>query len=539
MFDPIYLPATWHLNLKNNFNIAKNKFFCLLIGLIWTGILLFFWITGYGYTNSFNDMISQIPTRDYGIVLDCGSSGTRVFVYTWNRPPPDSDELLDISPLNDDFNQPVQLKVEPGLSSFANRPEAVIDYITPLLRVAEKHIPSDRHSETVLYMLATAGMRMIPEADQNIILSELRANVPKVTNFIFSDNHVDIISGKEEGVYAWISANYVLNRLKINPNGERAPSVGIIDMGGGSVQIAFEVPSQDQIPPDDFSQFNLGAKDTSHLEYKLFVTTHLGFGANVAMDNYRNMLVDQFQDQAISDPCLPSGATHSQDGVEFIGTGNYTACFSSLKPLLHKGTCSALDQTCSLNGHFQPSFDSVSEFFGFSEFFYTSEDCLHLAGRWNYDLFRKEAASYCATKWSKLQENWKADKYKADANRLKHQCFKSAWVPMVLHNGFNFPTHHKKLTTLQTIGGTEVQWALGALIFKSRFLPLREERISAAGVTHSHRISNFDSSLVLLIICMSFVIGFLLLNLKRIISQNRSTVYVRLPTRRRLEEDIV
>ena len=44
---------------------------------------------------------------------------------------------------------------------------------------------------------------------------------------------------------------------------------------------------------------------------------------------------------------------------------------------------------------------------------------------------------------------------------------------MVLHNGFNFPTHHKKLTTLQTIGGTEVQWALGALIFKSRFLPLR------------------------------------------------------------------
>ena len=42
----------------------------------------------------------------------------RVFVYTWNRPPPDSDELLDISPLNDDFNQPVQLKVEPGLSSF-------------------------------------------------------------------------------------------------------------------------------------------------------------------------------------------------------------------------------------------------------------------------------------------------------------------------------------------------------------------------------------------------------------------------------------
>ena len=44
---------------------------------------------------------------------------------------------------------------------------------------------------------------------------------------------------------------------------------------------------------------------------------------------------------------------------------------------------------------------------------------------------------------------------------------------MVLHEGFNFPKKGKKLTTLQTIHNTEVQWALGALISKTRFLPLR------------------------------------------------------------------
>ena len=71
-------------------------------------------------------------------------------------------------------------------------------------------------------------------------------------------------------------------------------------MGGGSVQIAFEVENQGQISQEDFSQFNLGAKLTSHLDYKLFVTTHLGFGANIAMDNYREMMVDIYQDQAIS-----------------------------------------------------------------------------------------------------------------------------------------------------------------------------------------------------------------------------------------------
>ena len=31
MFDPIYLPATWHLNLKNNFNIAKVIFLDFII----------------------------------------------------------------------------------------------------------------------------------------------------------------------------------------------------------------------------------------------------------------------------------------------------------------------------------------------------------------------------------------------------------------------------------------------------------------------------------------------------------------------------
>ena len=52
--------------------------------------------------------------------------------------------------------------------------------------------------------------------------------------------------------------------------------------------------------------------------------------------------------------------------------------------------------------------------------------------------------------------------------------------------------------------------------------PIHFRQDEVTGVaTHVHHISSFDSSLVLLIICMSLVIGFLLINLKRIISQNR------------------
>ena len=89
------------------------------------------------------------------------------------------------------------------------------DHVRPLLDLAAAHIPTDRHSETVLYMLATAGMRMLPLSDQNAILTHLRQAVPTLSNFVFSDSHAAIITGKEEGIYAWISANYVLNRLKV------------------------------------------------------------------------------------------------------------------------------------------------------------------------------------------------------------------------------------------------------------------------------------------------------------------------------------
>ena len=73
------------------------------------------------YVSNFNDVLYQKTEEvlDYGVVLDCGSSGTRVFVYQWHRAPPSqTNELLDIRPLLDQYGHPVQLKVEPGLSSF-------------------------------------------------------------------------------------------------------------------------------------------------------------------------------------------------------------------------------------------------------------------------------------------------------------------------------------------------------------------------------------------------------------------------------------
>ena len=50
----------------------------------------------------------------YGIVLDCGSSGTRVFIYYWPDHNGNPEHLLNIQQMIDRDGKPVRMKVRPG-----------------------------------------------------------------------------------------------------------------------------------------------------------------------------------------------------------------------------------------------------------------------------------------------------------------------------------------------------------------------------------------------------------------------------------------
>ena len=131
----------------------------------------------------------------------------------------------------------------------------------------------------------------------------------------------------------------------------------------------------------------------------------------------------------VLDPCYPKGLTVTvENDFDLIGTGDFDSCRQSLIPLLNKTHCRNDSDTCSLDGAFQPSLSSTNDFFGFSEFYYTSQDCLKIAGKWDLDLFSQKSREYCGTEWGTLMQNLKSKMYLADENRLKDQCFKSAWV---------------------------------------------------------------------------------------------------------------
>ncbi|KFP32404.1 Ectonucleoside triphosphate diphosphohydrolase 4, partial [Colius striatus] len=470
-------------------------------------------------------------------------------------------DLLDIKQMRDKNRKPVVMKIKPGISEFASSPEKVSDYISPLLSFAAEHVPRAKHKETPLYILCTAGMRILPESQQKAILEDLLTDIPVHFDFLFSDSHAEVISGKQEGVYAWIGINFVLGRFEHTddedeaivevhvPGSEnkeaifRKRTVGILDMGGVSTQIAYEVPKtvsfassqQEEVAKNLLAEFNLGcdAHQTEHV-YRVYVATFLGFGGNAARQRYEESL---FSSTALKnrllgkqtgmtsasphlDPCLPLDAQDEiqQNGQTMYlrGTGDFSLCRELLQPFMNKTN----ETQTSLNGVYQPSVHfQNSEFYGFSEFYYCTEDVLRMGGDYNAARFAKAAKDYCATKWSVLRERFDRGLYAshADLHRLKYQCFKSAWMYEVFHSGFSFPVSYSNLKTALQVYDKEVQWTLGAILYRTRFLPLRDIQQENFRGSHSHwRSFSFVYNHYLFSACFLVVLLSILLYLLRL-----------------------
>ncbi|XP_010874293.1 ectonucleoside triphosphate diphosphohydrolase 4 isoform X2 [Esox lucius] len=568
------LPAFWHFSMSPLVlprlwlpSIRQLLFFGLVLGFL--GLLYLLLVTGkvqrsWIRKENFHRHLARVtdieatdtsnPNLNYGLVVDCGSSGSRVFVYCWPRHNGNPHDLLDIRQMRDQHRKPVVMKIKPGISELANSPEKASDYIHPLLSFAAQHIPKHKHQETPLYILCTAGMRVLSDSQKEALLEDLRTDIPVHFNFLFSDSHVEVISGKQEGVYAWIGINFVLGRfnhvdserdvvVEVQiPGGDqqealvRKRTAGVLDMGGVSTQIAYEVPKSEEVAKNLLAEFNLGcdAHRTEHV-YRVYVSTFLGFGGNAARQRYeesivRNTLsknkllgqhVGETAESPILDPCLP---TDLQDEVlaatqklHLRGTGDFDLCRQLLQPFLNRTN----ETHSSLSGVYQPPIDyHNSQFYGFSEFYYCTEDVLRMGGDFNSSKYASAAKSYCATQWRTLKERFDSGLYAshADVHRLKYQCFKSAWMFEVFHSGFSFPKDYKNLKTALLVYDKEVQWTLGAILYRTRFLPLRDIQQESLKGIHSHWRHSFSfvNNYYLFLACFLVVLLSILLYLLRL-----------------------
>ncbi|KAL2645097.1 hypothetical protein R1flu_012684 [Riccia fluitans] len=125
----------------------------------------------------------------------------------------------------------LSLETRPGLSSFASNLDAAGTSVVKLVKFAKENVPKKVRASTPLYLMATAGLRILDKDIQDVILDSCR-NELRTAGFVFKDEWASVITGIDEGIYAWVAANYALGTL----GGDPQETTGIVELGGASVQ---------------------------------------------------------------------------------------------------------------------------------------------------------------------------------------------------------------------------------------------------------------------------------------------------------------
>ncbi len=194
-------------------------------------------------------------------VIDAGSTGSRLHVYSY-----DVDETNTPVHINEIWNK----KIKPGFATIEPNNHTIDAYLTTLFSGAPRQkIP--------VYFYATAGMRLLPMYRQKKFYDE-------VQNWFSQQSQWNLIaaktiSGNDEALYDWLSVNYHLGTLQTKQN----ESVGVMDMGGASVQIVFPIQKNTEVSPR--SQVEL---DLYGHHYNLYVQSFLGLGQTEVSHQFLN-----------------------------------------------------------------------------------------------------------------------------------------------------------------------------------------------------------------------------------------------------------
>lgn len=322
-------------------------------------------------------------------------------------------------------------------------PSAAGAYLKPLVQHAMDRIPPSLHSSTPIFLLATAGMRLLTPEDQAAVLSHSCQFLRSYTRFKIDapsetlgpcGSSVRIITGEEEGLFGWIAVNYLMDGFTRNKgkgkekadDESRYPrtTYGFLDMGGASTQIAFEPNvAEDDVKGNGLVDVRLRLLSGEDIHRKVFVTTWLGYGTNQARERYVGQTIQDFQASRthdlsttdagiIPDPCLPRGleltetpaqssaaGPHATTSHKLVGTGSFEECVRKSAPLLNKDK-PCLDAPCLMDGIHVPPIDfSASHFIGVSEYWYSSEHIFGLGGAYDFSQYERAAVEFCGRDW--------------------------------------------------------------------------------------------------------------------------------------------
>lgn len=275
----------------------------------------------------------------WAVVIDAGSTGSRVHIFRFT-----TDARGNLELQFDKFDQ-----LKPGLSAFADDPAGGAASLAPLLQLAVATVPEPAQASTPIMVGATAGLRLLPDGKADVILGEVRRWLRR-RPFKFQDDDVKILSGVDEGAFAWLTLNYLLGHL----GKPHADTVAAIDLGGGSVQEAFAMSREEArlAPKADYVSHLRGGGQ----EYAVYVYSYLGYGLMAG----RAAVLDEDPNGPEDDthPCIHAGhegeyeyAGKSRAAVGHGDGADHAQCEATVKTALRPGDkCGAPQRQCSFSG---------------------------------------------------------------------------------------------------------------------------------------------------------------------------------------------
>ncbi|GAB2214425.1 hypothetical protein Droror1_Dr00018771 [Drosera rotundifolia] len=404
----------------------------------------------------------------FGIVIDGGSTGSRIHVFEYRVE--GGLPVFDFGP--DGLGS---MRVNPGLSAYAGDPGRAGGSLVELLEFGKRRVPREFWGETEIRLMATAGLRLLEVKDQERIIESCRRAL-RSSGFKFQDDWASVISGSDEGLYAWVVANYALGSL----GGDPQQTSGIIELGGASAQVTYA--SSGPVPAEFSHSLKFG-----NVTYNLYSHSWLHFGQNAAFDSLRELLVSNSQFNASSlsaatgapekkllmDPCTPKGYSHhttlktlSPDSValkyesSFRAVGNFSQCKTAALMVLQGRKEDCASHTCTSESFSMPKLHG--NFLATENFFYTSK-FFGLAPEAALSDLMHSGQRFCEEEWSNIKPKYSS----MDEEDLSRYCFSSAYIVALLHDGLGVGLDEARVRYTNQVEGIPLDWALGAFILHS------------------------------------------------------------------------
>lgn len=345
------------------------------------------------------------------IIVDAGSTGSRAFLYRYQSNGSGTIKTLELL---------AERLQEGGLSSLNEEqiPTYFRELVDPLLI-------NSNSQQLPISVLGTAGMRLLSEAKQEAIYQRLM--------LLAEENSYDLreartISGKEEGLFAWLG----VNAFSLLEDKEKHALLPVMDFGGASTQIAYQIPTSEADENPNALSISWGAK-----HYSLVSISFLGLGLNDILHQYMDNLHCFSQEYPLSNGQL--------------GDGQWALCRNALRVSIDK----VHQVSQSLKGH--PVWDKRWAVLGAMPYLIKALESQQTEPVPLGDLYESANQSFCNTTWDMIKT-----RLPNETNYSFAYCFNSSYFYALLHDAY----HLSDKTELILPSRRQYGWTAGALLFR-------------------------------------------------------------------------